>query len=415
MKLLPEHSDILKFSEMFQKTFYPSIKPSDWYFEKRSEKQYIFGHSTTKTRYHGGLFFSVFVENAIAYFSPPYYQLENNTRKKMYGYFFDFMKNNHFDCLVSNGDWHPDGHIYTAVGEKSKKLQFLLDELKKHYPIYGHITLYFHTDRYLPYRFTGVFDLENETISMYNQAVSKSEPTIIIKDSKTISDFISIIEEKVQNVKTKEKDIINHVLSFDKNVYYDKNNQYFYIFNERVPFHMKIINHNGKEKFQARFQNRYYKNLNGEKLVKKIKGMFDDFMKKFRIKAAIKGSNHDFIHKLLHTIYGYHVMSYKYEKTFETSLTKSKLNELLSENISLNTIEVSKEYIEFYQMYIKSIKRRFIIQRGIQIGELFVFIASTKLFILTKDEFHNLNFTLKSKKINKEITYKKWFEQKSLA
>jgi hypothetical protein len=214
---------------------------------------------------------------------------------------------------------------------------------------------------------------------------------------KDVDDFLVDLERKQKLINHYQKSLEETIKNIDITAFYDAKAGYMVIYNERIPFHIsERIDEKGIVRYKIRFNDGYNQGKNLEKVFKKVETKALDYVKKNRVKAALKGNAYEVLHKFFHKINGFNPKTVTYDSTFETSFSEKEFNDVLKQVIEKETIELDRAYMTYFQYYLKSEKRRNVIKSAKKVGDLYAFTSVTKLFVLTEEEFKILTISISS-------------------
>lgn len=376
------------------------IDKKDWKIEKTPYNygdQYSIGYNSSEFRDPKQLYFNLGLDGTIAriWLALSYKSVFNaEAIRKQFNNEFpkklaELAEGTHTELIIYETDYKRRGmkYCYYPVGPNSKRviglLQPLIDSI---YPSSNGLILNNGYHNY-PYKLVPT-DKGNLEVVVGN---NYSKFTISTKEE--LDHFYQSLAKDKKLIDETEDSIISIVQEVDITAYYDRNKQALFIYNQYVPFHLKKIYENGKFKYRARFNTGYNRNIHLEKLVEKLKEKARKYIKQNRVKAATTGRGQDVMKKFYFRLTNNHKNHVNFKQDFISNLSEGELNTRLQTNINKNVIELDKPFIDYYQQFIRTKKRRHQLKSGYKIGDIYAFIAGTKIFVLTEDEWSNLTLS----------------------
>lgn len=298
--------------------------------------------------------------------------------------FKDYLHKEHVQCFLKTGRGTKLSNL-VPIGDKAKNVLEIAKLIPSEY--FNHYSYYrMNFNKHLDYDLH--FDLENEVVQIC------CENTLIhkVKNKKDFDLFLERINSEIESMKVIEKEIIESIEKYDVTCYYNHGD--FYIFNERVSFYLNKAFINGKERYRAKFGKNYNINLKLDKLADIIRTKANTYINKKRVKAVMDGSSRDVFKKFMFKIHRRHVDNFYYRYEADSSMNYDEINSFLMPFINeASAIKLSNEYRQYFQMYLRTVKKNNRIDSAFLFGELYVFISPSKHFFIRKDEFEKYDLT----------------------
>jgi len=405
------------FSNRVQEQVFTHISKEDWGILLENEDYVNFGykpHLTYQQRRDESvkhsksliLFTATFKDNVVSFYVTYQNHFENQLNEAFYDLLLSFFKESNENCFLNL--IHGYGPTYARkkrintflpIGEQAEEMVHLLEYVKeKGMNVYFwnriQVETPYHSNR-KQFDVTAVF--KEKPFLCFKPFNPIQGTSIFISSKEDIDAFCTKVEEKNKLITHYQSSLEKTIKNIDITAFYDAKAGYMVIYNERIPFHIQeIVDKKGIVRYKIRFHQTYNQGKELEKVFKKVETKALDYVKKNRVKAALKGNAYEVFHKFFHKINGFNPKTVTYDSTFETSFSEKEFNDALKQVIEKETIELDRAYVTYFQYYLKSEKRRNVIKSAKKVGNLYAFTSATKLFVLTEEEFETLSISISS-------------------
>lgn len=348
---------------------------------------------------------------------------DNSIIKKMYSFLHEIIKSNpeKYDFILSNRANFklPKSLAYKSLnligyGEKSLKVLEGLELINqgKSVSVLAWSTPYVYSEHTL---FRSGFTIElNDNLGYFSLKMSKKQGDEFYHlDSKEdINNFINMIDEKIYQHKDIIEELLEEIRTFDSHAYYDYLKQIINIFNQKIFLNIKtFVDKSNKEKIKISFNGSTNQGSNQKLIVEKVKVKIKDYLIKNRLKATISGKLNSnisrFIHKLNGNVFSSYLKDeYLFEKFFLTDYSFSEFNNICEDLLLEDKQELDEKYSKYYELYLRSIGRRFKIVTSFKIKDFYFFKSASGFFVITEEEIKNLSIdssNFKNPKYNEEL------------
>jgi hypothetical protein len=280
-----------------------------------------------------------------------------------------------------------DDSRYVPIGEKAKNVSQLIETLRTSF---GHPSFYnYIISDFNMHRYQYVPILVDDAILIYNDKLRIAR----LQTIEEVHEFINKIKNETEEMKVLKDEIIDIVMKKDQSCYFDSHQSSFHIFNQRVPFDIKKVAGDKSETFRARFATGYVRDKEFSKIKDKILKKANQYITRNRLEAAISGGASDLMGKYLFEITGFHWNKFKFSRSIQFNLSEKDLKQKLKTVLKNEKQVLSEEAVAYFQMYNRGMKNRHKIISGVRFGDLFSFVSSSKIFVLTEDELFSKRIT----------------------
>lgn len=395
---------IEEFSKHVHRNYFNSISPSDWLLLNRGPQYIEFGYQAGKyfgynsNPPHRITFNISYADGVLSIYSGRELPQDKKHFKNILNDFLTILEKYQIDMLINCSHGFTKSLVkrsktsYFATGEKSKELLEILEVFTESEDFYlnswSQIALYSKSYANRKYFYLKPVLEENPYFSVSAYRDDKYSTNISSKEE--VKEFLDSFKKDSEELRSKEQEIVEMIKKVDITCYYNRENGSLYIYNERVPFHIAKIEEKGKMKYRIRFNSSYNKGSDLDSVLEKVKTKVNAYVKKSRVKAAVGGNAFDVFHKFLYRVLGYQVNRFSFKKYFDTSLSEGDLNKKLRTLINDDLIVLNDDYKNYFQFYIRQKGNRHQIKKALKLGDLFTFVSSSKLFVVTEEEFNNI-------------------------
>lgn len=277
------------------------------------------------------------------------------------------------------------------TGPKSEKIRPIIESLKPKANS-NYLGLNFKRDNS---EFVFVPNYELAAVSIFKKPTKEGLSDDKLCDIKSIEEAETFYQSRLDYVKEVyaiEEEAKALIKSYDPHYFYDDKELAAYIYNTRVSLYVKkIVSDKEKTTYKARFNRGYVQNKDLDKLKERLMKKVEDYLKKNRTRAVLKGKTVDVLEKLLFKLYGRNKKVSQFDKLFDTTFTESDLNTHLKPFISDQSLEkLDDEMLEQITARLRENKKKHRINEAYKLGDLYIAISGTKIHILKEDEFKNV-------------------------
>jgi len=288
---------------------------------------------------------------------------------------------------------------FLPMGEEAKEMMKLLEYIEEkgmtvHYWNFIQTQTPYYSNRK---QFDVFISFEGKPSLCFKPFHSHQGKTFYLSSKEDVDAFFKDIEEKNKLFTHYQSSLEKSIKKIDITSFYDAKAGHMVIYNQRIHFHIQeILDKKGVTRYKIRFNDTYNQGKDLEKVFQKVEKKALDYVKKNRVKAALKGNAYEVFHKFFHKINGFNPKTITYDSTFETFLSEKEFNDALKAVIEQDVINLDQTYVTYFQHYLKGEKRRNVIKSAKKVANLYAFTSATKLFVLKEEEFQNLSINLSS-------------------